>query len=438
MFYTIASPQGVILFIFGLFIFAAVAWRAPHLAAALILFLSPLYILKVKVGFLPLTALDILIVVFGAVWAFRSRYCPCVEPQSQRNINATSAGTAFQHRTMSAALCLLFCGAALATIFSFNLRVSFGILKSWFFVPMIFSLILLDLLQIKKQFKIILAAVFFSTIAVSLAGVYYLLAGRLTFDGRLSAFYLSPNHLAMYLAPGLILAVFFWFEAVKRWEKILLLAAYCLLSVILYFTFSYGAWLALLAAFAFAVFSLRRAGFLDNKKLFAVCCLLFTVLFLLALSQLGNSKLGHLLALNRSSLQSRFMVWRAAVMILKDHWFLGIGPGMFQDYYLAYQKYFATLYLEWAAPQPHNLFLAFWLQTGLLGLAGFLLLIIDFFRGNWALWRATKQPLVLALAAVIIYFLAHGLVDTPFWKNDLSLVFFAIVFLSRKAGRLFC
>jgi len=130
------------------------------------------------------------------------------------------------------------------------------------------------------------------------------------------------------------------------------------------------------------------------------------------------------------------MVWSAAGKILADNWLLGIGPGMFQQYYLEYQKYFPVPYLEWAVPQPHNLFLAFWLQAGILGLIGFIWLIINFFRRLFNFFINQKSPLALSLMAIMVYILAHGLLDTTYWKNDLSLIFWTIIASGYIADRL--
>jgi O-antigen ligase len=263
----------------------------------------------------------------------------------------------------------------------------------------------------------------------------------MTYDGRLKAFYLSPNHLAMYLAPAFLMALAFWFEIKKFWQKIFLFLASCFLLFILYFTYSYGAWLGLLAALIFVAIFLWQRELWDKRKLFLIFCLLFIVFLLIAASQLDSAKLNNLLISDHSSWQSRLMVWRSAGEILKDHWVLGIGPGLFQQYYLEYQKYFPVPYLEWAVPQPHNLFLAFWLQAGLLGLIGFLWLVIIFFQQTIDFLKSfkgadKKQPLVIFLAAVLIYILVHGLIDTTFWKNDLALIFWVIVFLNSKAAHL--
>lgn len=130
----------------------------------------------------------------------------------------------------------------------------------------------------------------------------------------------------------------------------------------------------------------------------------------------------------RSSWQSRLAIWQAAWLIGKDHPIFGIGAGMFQEYYLRYQKYFSVPYLEWAVPQPHNLFLAFWLQAGLLGLFGFVWLLVIFFRQAISLIKKRNQ-LAMAMGLVVLYTLLHGLVDTTYFKNDLAVVFWLMAAL---------
>ena len=92
---------------------------------------------------------------------------------------------------------------------------------------------------------------------------------------------------------------------------------------------------------------------------------------------------------------------------------------MFKEYYLAYQKYF-TPYLEWAVPQPHNIFLAFWLQAGIVGIIGFIYMIIMLYSRVSIKNYAELHWLAVSF---LTYFLIHGLVDTIYWKNDLALIF---------------
>ncbi len=457
MFINLQTPIEIFLLILGLAVFGLVVWRRLDWGAALVLFCSPLYLLKIKVGWLPMSVLELLIWVFFAAWLIRKilhsdqagAETMTNPPQSPRL--AAAFGEPRLRREASAKraffkggrrgdfwffpILLILAGATLSTIFSADLKTSAGIFKSWILEPMVFGLLLFDVIQTKKQLARALLALVASGATVAVIGLGYLWAGQLTFDGRLAAFYLSPNHLAMYLAPALLMAFSFLFEVKKRWQKLLLAVGCWLLAVILYLTYSYAAWLGIFIAMIFLLVGFYRSGIISRRGLVIVSWLLVIVLGFVIFSQLGSEKLGNLLTSDRSSWQSRLVVWQAALKIGQDHWFLGIGPGLFQKYYLDYQKYFPVPYLEWAAPQPSNLFLAWWLQTGLLGLIGFLWLLVNFFRWAIGAVKKTKQPLAIILMAVMVYILIHGWLDTTYWKNDLALFFWAIIALSYRAVR---
>ena len=117
------------------------------------------------------------------------------------------------------------------------------------------------------------------------------------------------------------------------------------------------------------------------------------------------------------------MIWKSAFYIIKDHPIIGIGPGMFQKYYLDYQKFFPP-YLDWAVPYPHNIFLAFLSQAGVFGFISFLWLIILFFKNT----LLKNAPYFTYISGAMIYILSHGLVDTLYWKNDLCIMFWIILF----------
>ncbi|HEX9503907.1 MAG TPA: hypothetical protein VF974_06345, partial [Patescibacteria group bacterium] len=74
---------------------------------------------------------------------------------------------------------------------------------------------------------------------------------------------------------------------------------------------------------------------------------------------------------------------------------------------------------------PHNIFLNFWLELGILGLISF----------AWIIFLAYKQykksqgqnPLAVAAGVYILIMLIHGLVDAPYFKNDLALLFWFMI-----------
>jgi O-antigen ligase len=87
---------------------------------------------------------------------------------------------------------------------------------------------------------------------------------------------------------------------------------------------------------------------------------------------------------------------------------------------------------------PHNIVLNMWTETGFLGLAAFLWLLAQAFRVSWrgwtagpVAWRGIQLGIVLAMLAIVV----HGLVDVPYFKNDLALEFWGFIGLAWAGTR---
>ena len=379
-----------------------------HFTTYLIIFCLPLYLVHFRIGWVPFTLLEVMVYGLFVIWLL---------------VKVTENGSLIttENRFLIAPIFLIFLGVTISTLLSTNLQTSAGIWKGWFVVPLLFFIVIIT--TNRQKIKNILTALFLSGTGVALVSLFYWLNNNLTYDGRLQAFYLSPNHLAMYLAPCLVLGLALWQFARYKWQKALLITCYMLYVICLYLTYSYGAWLGLIAALFFLLVSkMDKASFI---YLISFILLLFILFFLW---QIPSQKFQGILDFSYSSLKSRLMIWQSAWQITKDHSLIGIGPGMFQKYYLDYQSSFEP-YLEWAVPQPHNLFLAFWLQTGLIGLIGFIWLFVVFFKS------LSPKRLSVIIAAAMVYILIHGLIDTTFWKNDLSMIFWLLIALSCITNR---
>lgn len=393
----------------------------------------PLYLFKFKILGIPSTFLEAVICGLFLIWLSRGGLEKAKklfsEIKEKRIFAAAKSDLAPAKFDLAAGLILFFAGVSVSTILSDDLRTSAGILKGWFAVPFLLFLIVKSEIKTENQIKNIFRALSFSGAAVALVSLGYFFSGRLTFDGRLAAFYLSPNHLAMFLAPISVLTAGLFFLSSSRREKTAFGGAFVLMLTVLYLTYSFGAWIALFSA---AAILFLLGHFASKLKSLPILALVAVILVLLAF-QIGGEKFQNLFS-ERSSLASRVMIWKAALAIGKDNPVFGVGPGMFQKHYLDYQKYFSP-YLEWAVPQPHNLFLAFWLQAGIAGFFGFILIIISFFKEKIpVLLRKKEREQILknpyfwpALAMLVI--LIHGLIDTPYFKNDLSSLFWIILAL---------
>jgi O-antigen ligase len=130
----------------------------------------------------------------------------------------------------------------------------------------------------------------------------------------------------------------------------------------------------------------------------------------------------------------RLTIWKEALEMLKTRPILGAGLAGYQTAVAPFHKAkYIEIYLY-----PHNIFLNFWSETGLLGLLALLWLIGVFF------WQGLRSPPThyslltthYALLAAMLVILIHGLVDVPYFKNDLAVMFwilFGLVFSQTRA-----
>ncbi|MFZ2299903.1 MAG: O-antigen ligase family protein, partial [Candidatus Moraniibacteriota bacterium] len=325
---------------------------------------------------------------------------------------------------------LFFSGAMLSFFANPFSLTGLGMLKTWFVFPLVASWLWLETDPETRDLARMLA-VWLGVMAVgACVSLFFFFQGALTYDGRLAAWYASPNYLAFFLAPGVLLAGHFLSSpsrANRNFQKPLLWLSLTALIFAIFLTRSYEMWVGILAGLS--VFLLLDTAFSWRKKI-AVVLLCLGIFSILVFCESGSGKWQSLATLGeRSSLASREMIWRSAVRIIADHPLFGIGIGRFQETYLAYQRYFPP-YLEWAVPQPHNLYLAVWLQAGLMGLIGFFLLMVAWFWKMRMLLKFgdedSKKISVFLIATLAMYGIA-GLVDTTFFKTDLAFVFWLLV-----------
>ena len=112
--------------------------------------------------------------------------------------------------------------------------------------------------------------------------------------------------------------------------------------------------------------------------------------------------------------------------MLKDRPLQGAGLGGYPTIFEPYHD--AKLYEIFQ--YPHNVILNFWVEMGLFGVIAFLWLALV--TGKLA-WQRRNDPFVLAAFAALLTMAIHGLVDVPFFKNDLAVltVFFMAMMLAQ-------
>jgi len=384
-----------------------------------ILFLLPVYQIRFNLGFLPINLLDILIIIVFLWWLGRSIY--------MRNAKIPPGKILLP-------IVIFTVAAIIGILVSPEKRVALGQLKSWIVLPILFGLVLFDRLQrgdFKAKLNLLYTGLIAAGLLVGLHTIGQKISGQVALDGRVLGIYglfpkenASPNFLALYLAPLAVLALGIAMPA-AGWKKWFYFSGAIIMIGAIYFSGSRGGILAVLAGLLAIIFYLLQRKFTQSAKLVKIAAAIIVVLALFFLWQVAKPDFSAHSGRVASSNNTRWEIWQSSWQIIKSHPIFGIGLGNFQNYFIAnfQDKPGYQLYIIDKAYSPHNLYLALYLNLGLLGLAAFLWLLYLFFqsRKEVFLW-----PAICAMVAI----LAYGLVDTPYFKNDLSVLFWALFFIA--------
>lgn len=325
-----------------------------------------------------------------------------------------------------------------------------GILKSWVLVPIIYFFILYRTIKTKEDIQFVVYSYVASAFVLSLIALFQAVSGQyITIDARASGPFESANYLAMYIAPALvyigvrILQTFIHGNvetASMRWssfeKRIYLSAIVSILFVALILTQSYGGVIGVfITIFVFIVYERFRV---KNKisKTFLTKIITFVAVILVlgtTLAALLNvEKFQNLVKVDEhTSIGTRIEIWTVGAKLIEESPLFGIGLGEYEAQYanratelLGHEPY------ESVRLHSHNLFMETWLNTGFIGFAAFVWLIVATFihakKTAGSLSLEVRQIMV-AVLMMLIYILLHGLIDVPFWKNDLALLFWMII-----------
>ena len=101
------------------------------------------------------------------------------------------------------------------------------------------------------------------------------------------------------------------------------------------------------------------------------------------------------------------------------------GPGIRQFFRKIQKPYYDVKQLE-RLVYPHNIFLNFWTETGFFGLVGFIGIYYSLLSTSFSLYKHRDTILGAGLIATLVVIFVHGLVDVPYFKNDLAILFWIL------------
>lgn len=402
----------------------------PHRAVLSCLAILPAYLLKFSLFGIPTTVLELSIyaVFIGSFISFFARTL-ILSRNGERKL-PLSLWERVRVRELFLPIIAWFLITLLSALFSENIKIALGAWKAWVFDPILVLILIIHFFSQKNIWKIA-TSLGVSSAILSAYGLleYFLWPGQLG-DGRLDSVFDPANYHAMFVGPIIVLTVGFIFSPhTPRLWKFCLSIASAANIIALIFTFSYGGYLAVLSGFMiYGFLILNRAQ--KRKMIFGV--LTIFVIFLIAAAP--TKKFQNLFEYKeRSSGHVRLEIWKTSWLIFKEHPILGVGINNFETAYRQTVPRVAFPPLEWLVAQPHSLYLALLTQTGLLGFAIFIWLTFSFFKltvqsvkSNAPLAYSASSAAISAFSAILL----HGLVDTPYFKNDLSVIFWILIALT--------
>lgn len=334
--------------------------------------------------------------------------------------------------TLPAALFIV--AGLVAVIVAPDRRAAAGLYRAYILEPIAFFLVVSSVVRGWRQARLVLAGLAAAGLIVSLPNSFVVLQAIRHHTLNLAVtppvvIYQTSNAVALFLVPLIALGSSIVTYSVRRNERVLAAGFLVFALAAALLSFSRGGFLALgVIAVLLALSHARRA--------------LLVPLALLAAAVVSRvppvaSRIGHEINLSdpNNTLEARLRLWSATLRMLRDHPIFGTGLSSFRQSINPYRNGVFTEDLIY----PHNIVLNFWTETGLLGLAAFAWLLIQAGRVAWTGWRrgtAEWLPLQLGVLLALVGMVVHGLVDVPYWKNDLSLEFWILVALSWAGYRL--
>lgn len=385
-------------------------------------FILPTYLIRLEIFGIPTTWLELAIYAIVVVWIIKrigrkKRFSDWWQPLVPYKWPL---------------FCILV-GLIVGLVVSSDKMISAGILKGWWFDPLLIFVLITNTRKDypEVEFSNVVFGLWCSGVVLALAALWQVVTGQfITPDQRASAWFTSANYLSLYLVPIMIL-VLGWWNAAKGCGRWLIAGGWLAMAAGLYFSASYAGWLALLVGLGvfwwltFPSWKLLVSGSAG--------------LVLAILSQWQSPKFHQLWdVVGRSSSHVRIQVWQTAWLMLKENWLTGIGLGLFEKRYLSFAERLFHPPLEPVVLHAHNFWVQSWLYLGVVGFMGMIAWLWQWVTGLWPVVRTVNFKAV-AIFSAMAALLTHGLVDTPYWKNDLAALFWIIMALGvlfiRSYGR---
>ena len=294
--------------------------------------------------------------------------------------------------------------------------------------------LVVNLIRTEAWLKRCIFAVVSSGVIVAIIGVVQYLLGYAKNDwidttyftdisGRTTSLFENPNYLAAYLALVFPFALYLTFNAKNKKERLLSLISDLLIILCTVFTWSRGAWLAMLICTVILciIYTRKTARFIWG----AVIAIPFMPFVL------PDNIIARFMSIGDiadSSTMYRVYTWKGSLEMIKDYFWGGIGYGTeaFAELYPVY----AYAGIE-AAAHSHSLYLQILIGMGIGGLICFAMVMLLYSQKSFSFFRSPsgKESFMISVAAMIsvVALLIMGIFDYVWYNYRIFFLFWIVM-----------
>lgn len=442
--------------------FTILTWYRQEWGVLFIIAALPSYLIRFNLVGIPFTFLEGLILAATAIWIIKD-FLPANREFFKRGFRRQPGRISYPYSWEMVAVLII---SLVSVGVSYFQTGALGIWKAYFFEPILLYILILNTLKNTAGIKKIIAALTISAAAVSIFAAYQEITGQFITNPfwsaaatrRVVSFFGYPNAVGLYLAP-LSLLILPWIFSTKispRYRLIILITVSISWLAIL-FAQSEGAMVAVAAGVV-------TLGLMANRKSRLVSAVLITLITagVFLLRPLSDPIIQKA-SLHDLSGEIRRQQWTETVIMLNDGRLLsGAGLDNYQRAITPYHQdgifynfdnrpnfdavVWASSTLQkiyWQPVEiylyPHNIFLNFWSELGIAGLLLFVWIIIKASYLALQTHRSSGKSddsrfLSLGILGALSTIVVQGLVDVPYFKNDLAAMFWIILALGAIAN----
>jgi O-antigen ligase len=393
-----------------------VSWKKPIYAALPIIAALPAYLFRTAVFGFPTTLLEA--VLLGSACGYYA------ELLMRRRTDNDVRNDARKNPFFWPALALLTIATG-AVFIAPDTRAALGVWRAYFLEPILLLPLFVTTLKDARArawtFRLFAAEVMCLAIVAVLQkiGVFTIIEPW-TLERRATSIYPFPNALGLFVGPLIpFFAALAAHETKQTRDRWLFACASIAGFVAILLSKTDG-------AIGAAMFALLILGFVSTRRIRRMTLLVACAgLLAIVAVQPIRTKVVETLTLQDWSGTVRRVMWQETVEMLKTRPLLGAGLSGYKTAIAPFHKDPKVEIFQY----PHTLLLNVWTELGALGILVWIWILIVFLK----LLRHKKEHALhhhhLAAALAVLTLLIHGLVDVPYFKNDLAILTWFLLLL---------